>query len=483
MKIKKNILFLLSIIAFISMLYVNVYAADNIVTINNVDDLSNAIQNQQDGQVWQINAGTYNLTQDDLNKYKDVQPGNSNQGNWYFPIHKNNITIEGINGTVIITSDVQSTNGAWATQDFVTVWGDNVTIKDIDFKCKKDVNKAIEIMGKDFTLKNCNIVKLDNFSGSIAFNSNDIGNATIDNVTLDSWITASYSNSGTLTTSNITIDFTNNECAGLDGFLPVIKAPKNGTVKNTNFNLYVDSKTNLIGQVFTDNLPEGTTIHLTEDATVDKMLDIKTSNVTLDLGGHKLTASDNFTSTWENKNDAHLLQVLNASNVTIKNGSLVTTDKNKHGVNVFDSNNVTLENLKVDHTNAITGAPIVINNSSVTVNGNLDLTIGENSWYGINVDPKDGNASLNFAQGSSVSMNGKDQDLVVKLDGEKEHISISGAKEVGLELDEKGDFVIKDQPLEKDDTPNTGLNNNLVIIISILALCSLSIITLKKIQD
>ncbi len=475
----------------------------NTKVIKNVSELSDAIKNQEDGQTWEIQAGTYVLTQDDLNKYSswgtdssgsDVNAKKAGQGNWYFPIHKNNITIKGL-GNVVITSNVDTANGSWATQDFISIWGDNVTIDGINIKSKKDQNKAIEVMGKNVTLKNINLQKVnEDGSGSIAFNSQsngDIGNATLENITLYSWISATYSKTGNLNTKNITIDFTDNSYAGYSdetagyAWRPLINVKDGITLFNSNFKLLVDDKINLTEQVFVDDLPENTTIVLNEDVAVDKMINIKKDNVTLDLNNHTLTASNKFSNTWENNNDAHLLQVLNAENVTIKNGNIVTTEKNKHGINLYNADNVVLENLKIDNTKTLGGAPIIVNNSSATVKGNLDLTIGEKSWYGINVDPKDGEASLNFANGSKVSMTGDKNKTVIQLDGDDEKINISGADKAGLTTDDNGNFIIDLTPnitsTNASVNPNTSDNliKHMVFLgISIIGICS--VIYIKK---
>ncbi len=469
----------------------NVFAESK-VTIKNHEDLANAIANQMDDQIWEIQAGTYTLTASDLQKYSSQQLGG--QGNWYFPIYKNNITIQGVGGDVTITSDVSSENVNWASQDFISVWGDNVTIDGIKIKSKKEQNKAIEVMGKNVTLKNIDLVKVDkNGSGSIILNSQsdgDIGNATIENVKLYSWISANYSKEGTLTTKNVTIDFTDNTYAGYSdkdlgyAWRPLINVIDGITLDNSNFKLLVDDKINLTEQVFMDNLPENTTVVLTKNVAVDKMLNITKNNIILDLNGNTLTASDKFTNSWENNNDAHLLQVLNASNVTVKNGSIVTTDKNKHGINVFDSENVLLEDLKVDNTKTIGGAPIIINNSSVKVMGDLDLTIGEKSWYGINVDPKNGSASLSFEEGSSVKMTGqKGNQTVVQLDGDSENITVSGAEQAGLLSDGNGKFIIDiSQETNNENVKNPNTKDNIVFYIAALCLSIVSIGIIIKIR-
>lgn len=184
---------------------------------------------------------------------------------------------------------------------------------------------------------------------------------------------------------------------------------------------------------------KGDTVVLAGDIALSQMLDITKSDVTIDLAGYKLTAGDNFTSTFDN--DAHLVQVNGASNVTIRNGSIVTGDKNKHGLNLYNATNVVLEDMTLDHTVAMKGAPLVVNNSTLTVQGYLKLLVGEKSWYGINVDPKEGKANVTFAQGSSVTMTGNDKLMVMTLDGVKENITITGALEAGLDQNADGSFV------------------------------------------
>lgn len=178
---------------------------------------------------------------------------------------------------------------------------------------------------------------------------------------------------------------------------------------------------------------------LAGDIALSQMLDITKSDVTIDLGGYTISANADFASTFDN--DAHLVQVSGAANVTIRNGSIVTADKNKHGVNLYNATGVVLENVTIDHTVAMKGAPLVVNNSTLTVKGYLKLLVGEKSWYGINVDPKEGTAQVDFAQGSSVTMTGNDNLVVMYLDGAQENITISDVLGAGLEQNEDGTFV------------------------------------------
>ncbi len=58
---------------------------------------------------------------------------------------------------------------------------------------------------------------------------------------------------------------------------------------------------------------------------------------------------------------------------------------------------VQLNNVTLNHENAQSGAPLVVNGSDVTVSGNFSVVTGDNSWYGMNLDNKNGNATLVFA--------------------------------------------------------------------------------------
>lgn len=194
-------------------------AQSAVIEIGSADDLAAAIAGQEEGQVWRIAEGVYRLGQEHLNQYAHWDaPG---QGGWYLPLYADNLTILG-EGQVVITSTVDRPNGAWASQDFVSVWGDGITIDGVDFQCKSEPNKAIEIMGKDFTLRNCTLLPVvhpdgaqgEVFSGSIYFNPTneaaDLGNATLENVYLHAYISASAAKAGTLHVRGITMDATSN---------------------------------------------------------------------------------------------------------------------------------------------------------------------------------------------------------------------------------------------------------------------------------
>lgn len=166
---------------------------------------------------------------------------------------------------------------------------------------------------------------------------------------------------------------------------------------------------------YIDQLPEGTTIKLTENVQLDAMLNINTNGITLDLGGHTITASTIFTGTG---NNSHLVNV-HGENVTITGGTLQTTASNKHALNVYGASEFKLKNMTLDHTYASTGAPMVVNGSSVTVSGTLTLKTGEKSWYGMNIDNNNANnaatsSSVTFADGVALKFEGPKQGIFLE---------------------------------------------------------------------
>ena len=71
---------------------------------------------------------------------------------------------------------------------------------------------------------------------------------------------------------------------------------------------------------------------------------------------------------------------IQADNVTLNDVNLVATAANKHTLDVWGSQNVQLNNVTLNHENAQSGAPLVVNGSDVTVSGNFSVVTGDNSW-------------------------------------------------------------------------------------------------------
>ena len=99
------------------------------------------------------------------------------------------------------------------------------------------------------------------------------------------------------------------------------------------------------------------------------MMNITANNITLNLNGSTITASENFAGTYDN--DKHLVNVTGSS-VNIQGGTLKATSANKHVLNVYGASDFTAKDLTLDHSDAgISGAPLVVNHSTVTIVGSF----------------------------------------------------------------------------------------------------------------
>ena len=91
------------------------------------------------------------------------------------------------------------------------------------------------------------------------------------------------------------------------------------------------------------------------------------------------------------------LVTLSGDEVTLDGVTIITASENKSALHAYRTV-LTANNLTIDHTNAAGGTPVIINGGSAVFTGNLDLKLGMNSWYGVNVD----NASADFS-GASIT--------------------------------------------------------------------------------
>lgn len=232
------------------------------------------------------------------------------------------------------------------------------------------------------------------------------------------------------------------------------------------------------------------TIKLYKDVQLDSTLVINTEGLTLDLNGHTISGLPGFSTT----NGSRLVDVL-ADGVTIKNGTLQAGTGNKHTLNLYEAQNVTLNGLTIDGSEAgIAGAPLVLGGSTAKLEGTTTvMTNKDYSWHGINVDSKnkvgseltvngqlvfsgenqknvgilvenqDGAAAdaqkVIFGTGSSVQGNGVDGFKVihiVKDNDNKPQGTVEGAEDAGLITDKDGDYIVKPAPAPQPQQPAGG---------------------------
>lgn len=182
------------------------------------------------------------------------------------------------------------------------------------------------------------------------------------------------------------------------------------------------------------NAQEGTTIQLMQDYVVEgKVLTLSpvNDNVTLDLNGYSIKAGATFGETATYDADRNLVTIdTDSTGFTIKNGTLVANGAVRHALNVFESSNVTVENITLDHSAAATGCALVVNASDVTLSGSVKFITGTNSWGAVNVDPKAATASLN-AENANINFDGTGRHIIYIEPGKTESSTVTGLEDLG----------------------------------------------------
>ena len=392
------------------------YAEGAKIKISSDAELVKAINNQKDGQTWILEDGNYNVfnteSEDELYDFSiKSDPDKDPQTDFVFPITANNLTIKGANGSksnVTITSSYvapENTGGNWHLQNFITISGSNVTIKDVDLKANRSeyygtCNKAIELVdtGKGLKIENVEILPLKNsegglFSGSIYYNVTDAGESVLDNVTLYSWVSASKISKGTLEVSDLVQDFRNNEYEGYSyqgnySWNPGITGNEEN-VEIDGFVVKVDNKIKLDKQLFNSiDLRDGMTIEL-ENGTykVDETLQLN-KDVVINGNGSTIEFTNEIYDN-EDKSERCGFNITGGTS-EINDLTIEGNKKIKHGINVYtgagqERTTVVLDGVTMKDGKK--GYGLVNNASDVTVK---NIETSGNDWGGINVDNADG---------------------------------------------------------------------------------------------
>ena len=103
----------------------------------------------EEGATIVVGPGEYDIPRDEATSVEG-------QTGWYFAITADNVTVIGAPGAVL-TSTVKSENGAWASQNMVSIFGDNVTVQGFTIIRKEEVNKAIEVRGENSIIRDVTI--------------------------------------------------------------------------------------------------------------------------------------------------------------------------------------------------------------------------------------------------------------------------------------------------------------------------------------
>lgn len=356
-----------------------------------------------------------------------------------------------------------------------SITGVNVTMSASNYA---DWNTAaIEVYNNaNVTIDGCSIsnvengIHVDNYYGSAGQDvsvtvSNTTVTATGDAVKLYS----TYNGQGGVANASLTV-----ASGTYTGDVRIVGATDKDTLALTGGTYYVadeDELKDVLSHVAAQGQQQ-VTVQLTKDVTLSSMLNITASNVVVDLGGNTITAGDTFAYTFDN--DKHLVQVLNGANVTLRNGRLETTTANKHALNVYGAENFLLKDVVVDHTLAEKGAPVVVNGSTMSVGGTVELITGENSWYAMNVDNQvNGVATpseVTFVEGANVQFSGVNPlGIYLETTHAGTEVAVSFEKNVTLSSDVENFVAVsikKDANAKVENPENAGLdtdkNGNLV---------------------
>lgn len=172
-----------------------------VIGANAFGSVAAAVKAAQDGTTINVYPGEYGLTADPT---WDV----AGQGGWYLPIVQDNLTLQGVDATgkpisskpdentalPLIYGADKTANGAWASQDLIAVFGDNVTIQGLHFMPKVEENKTIELIGANPTVRynlftpNSKTPGSDTgYGGSLYVNGAGIGDGTSNAILADNY--------------------------------------------------------------------------------------------------------------------------------------------------------------------------------------------------------------------------------------------------------------------------------------------------------
>ena len=180
--------------------------------------------------------------------------------------------------------------------------------------------------------------------------------------------------------------------------------------------------------------PEGE-ISLAGDITLTAPLNIEKA-VTIHGAGHTLTAG-------YSEKESTLTLMPGASGSVLKNITITANTSSKHVLNIWKAGEVTLENVALDHAAAADGAPLIINNSNVTVKGSFTLVTGANSWYGINLDDRYGETELTFDNEAEITFTDVFSNELLWCDDSQSQITVNNPEVAGLVYSETvGQYLI-----------------------------------------
>ena len=353
----------------------------------------------------------------------DVDVTSLKQAGWTFPILKDGITIQGATAgvTTLICAD-ESENAAWATQNFITVVGNNITLKNLTIigKQSAESNKAVEILGSGFKMENVVIGSPDNiYGGSILFNEAGTStnlNPVLEGVTVyNSYINAENASATTINIDGLTIDNTNiTSYTGIEG--TDAKYKEFPTIGNSNqFNVINESDFTIkFGDwTFSDDysLPENSSTSVSGTLNIDKTLTVPATTELSMASGSMTNISGELVNNGKTLNNG----TINLIGAGKTSGNALSGNQPETGFGISSGMIAIRDDLPLVGYAFLTGDLTIPEGKSITVeaNGTLDLR-----GYTLTVE-----GTLNVEMGGNVTGLGSP---AVAVDSEYDNIVLNG---------------------------------------------------------
>ena len=363
----------------------------------------------------------------------------------------NDVVIKG--GTLVGTDSV---NG-----NLVTLTGSKVTLEGVTIRTSAGNKSALHVYGTSLTVNGLTIdhssaaggapIIINNgaeavFRGAIALT---LGNHSwyginVDNAKAD--FSGAVVNMTPVTATQSVICSEGDNASVTGAGLTVVVTEKDGGanqrqtayVADTNLAQFVKAKTEAGADVSLIELNKDVT--MTAPLVISEAMTVRSTSGRYIINGSDVLGAENVVT-------------ITAEGAALENVGIRTSSANKSALHVYRVS-ARLKNVTLDNQQTAGGAGMIVNGGTVTVEGELSLLLGENSWGGINVDTKNGAAGVTFADGSSVKMTGSDQDVIyIDEDNDADQMTIIGAENAGLAQDADGNYIIAGQDGGQDPEP------------------------------
>lgn len=370
--------------------------------------------------------------------------------------------------TINVTAPITSDEAITISRD-LTITGESITFNTPDENSMTIVDGAavnlndikiantagksvIHVYGSTLTAANLTVDHDGSTGAPILVNNGSTANFTDLNLELgaNSWYGVNVDGSEA-TFSGVTTN-------GTTGTQSVICEEDNGTVNGSDLTI-VETADGQTAYVEDSNLPAFVAKKTEEGKNITEITLQKDLNLSAPLYlGEAMTVNGGYTFKGTDTIGKDNVVTITAEGVVLDNVGIKTSSANKSALHVYKVP-ATLINVTLDNTETAGGAGLVVNSATVTVEGNLNIKVGDNSWGGINVDARYGNAGVTFADGAKVNFETTDTTKPAMYEESQPGytVTIDNAEGAGLVENENGTYspATGEDPTDPSTTPGT----------------------------